>query len=245
MSRTAEPLDLRRGLLYPIKKMSTNHTDGLGRIPEALCVMNTTGERIGWIGGMVEFIQEDEDGTGIAEGLGGKFNLSLKTGFGSGEIIGLETDTERLEGCGGQVTDGTAVGMCQEGGEGKGSQHGGFTALVRAGEKRMALVRTEFYGEGLSLMDGDMKVGRTVEMKDGLGGGDPLDRMNLGMMIEFYMDFQGTDILQSEAEVHGVENGLTNGMFVGEKGWKRTAMDGETMGSETGFQDLVSGSELH
>lgn len=42
-----------------------------------------------------------------------------------------------------------------------------------------------------------------------------------------------------------MKNGLADGVFMREKGRKRTAMDGEAVGSETGFQDLVSGSELH
>jgi hypothetical protein len=109
----------------------------------------------------------------------------------------------------------------------------------------MALVRAEFHGEGLSLMNGYVEIGRVVKMKNRGGGGDPLDGMNFGVMIEFYVDLQGADIFEGKAEVHRVENGLADGMFVGEKGRKGTAMDGKAVGSETGLQNLISGSELH
>lgn len=93
------------------------------------------------------------------------------------------------------MADGAAVGMCQERREGKGSQDRGFSAFVGTRQERMTLVGAKFYREGLSQREGDMEVGRVTKMKDGFRRGDPLDGMNLWVMIEFYMDFQGTDIL--------------------------------------------------
>lgn len=89
---------------------------------------------------MKEFVEEDKDGTFMAQCGSREFDFAFKAGFGSGEIIGLETDTKRLEGCRGQVTDGTTEGVGEERGQGERAQHGRLSAFVWAGQECMTMV---------------------------------------------------------------------------------------------------------
>jgi hypothetical protein len=205
--------------------------------------MNRRGEGVGGIGGMKELVEKHKNGAFMAQGGRRKFNLSFKTGFGSGEIVGLEADTEGLEGRGGQMTDGTSKGVGQEGGEREGAEHGGLSSLVRASQERMAFVAFQSERERHAVFWRQMEIIGIAEIKDGLAL-DPLDGVDVVEVIELEMDLELPEIRQGQLTIGRMKKCLRGSVGGGEVVGERTRMVGVTVLFQAFVQDLITRLQL-
>lgn len=194
---------------------------------------------------MKELVEKDEDGPLMAQGRRCEFDFAFKAGFGSGEIIGLETDTKRLEGCSGQVTDGTTEGMCEERGQGERAQHGRLSAFVWTRQECMTFFASQAEGERDAMFRSEMEIVRISKIKDRFDGvGHPLDGMDIGEMIELEMDFELSEIRQSQLTIGGMEESVSGGVGGGKIVGKRTTMVFISMFFQALVQDLVPRLQL-
>lgn len=194
---------------------------------------------------MKEFIEEDEHGPLMAQGRRREFDFAFKAGFGSGEIIGLETDTKRLEGCRGQVTDGTTEGMCKECGQGERTQHGRLSAFVWTRQECVTFVVSQAEGERDTVLRSEMEIVRISKIKDRFDGvGHPVDGMDIGEMVKLKMDFELSEIRQSQLTIGGMEESVGGSVGRGKIVGKRTTMVFISMFFQALVKDLVPRLQL-
>jgi hypothetical protein len=197
---------------------------------------------------MIEFIQENKNRPFVGtKRLCGKFDFSLKTGFTPWQIIRFQTDIEGVKRGRRQVANGASIGMSQEDGECHTTEHGGFSAFVRARQESMSGMgrTTQGHGKALLFAFRDMNVVSVAEVEVRRGVRDPLYRVNSGVMEEFDMTFQRPEVLESKTNVHGMKKGMGDGVSRGKKRGKGTRVNGHTIRAKTSIDHLIACSEGH
>ena len=81
--RAAEALNGLRGGFHQFKQVSTDDAHNILLFPELFAINGATTQGVGWIGGMVQFIDKQETRFVLTQRIGREFNLAFKAGLGT------------------------------------------------------------------------------------------------------------------------------------------------------------------